>query len=182
MPETFPLTKVCGGDLTAVVEQAPQEDMVDHVWITLNCGIASRVIVAVNTWSRRNAAEGFDGRIRMGILRGRSEFLPPRGASPMTSFHYEDWENEANIFYEHMSKEEAARNILDFCQEAEVLEAWGEHYMRHHQPGIHQVHSRRASCAVREDIRGQDGGLKFFRRDGHAFAWTMVFLKFCGQP
>ena len=58
-------------------------------------------------------------------------------------------------------------------------QAWGDLYIREH-PGIHQVHSRRASCAVPRDIVGRDGALRFyFGRD--TVCETLLF-KFCGQP
>ena len=59
------------------------------------------------------------------------------------------------------------------------IEAWGELYIRNHL-GIHQVHSRRASCSVRQDYKGRDGALRFYY-GGNATA-EMLLFKYCGQP
>jgi hypothetical protein len=59
------------------------------------------------------------------------------------------------------------------------IEAWGELYVRNHL-GIHQVHSRRASCSVLQDYEGRDGALRFYYRD-NATA-EMLLFKYCGQP
>ena len=45
---------------------------------------------------------------------------------------------------------------------ATFFEAWGELYFRN-QLGIHQVHSRRASCSVPQDHIGRDGAIRFSR-------------------
>ncbi len=176
-----PLARACGGDLAAAIEQASREERVDHVWIAMDCGIPERILVSVNTRSLRNAAAGFDPRVRVGITRGRTECLPPRGISPLARFDYTESESGANFFYEHKTRHEAEALLIGLCEESELLEAWGAPYSRKRRPGLHQIHSRRASCVVSEDIQGRDGGLKFYRRDDGSFLWTMIFIKFCGQ-
>ena len=60
-----------------------------------------------------------------------------------------------------------------------LMEVWGDIYVHNHA-GVHQIHSRRASCAVDQDIVGRDGALKFYYREEQAS--EMLLLKFCGQP
>ena len=58
-------------------------------------------------------------------------------------------------------------------------EVWGELYATDHI-GVHQVHSRRASCAVTTDLKSRDGALKlYYPQDNLAEAFL---FKFCGQP
>jgi hypothetical protein len=58
------------------------------------------------------------------------------------------------------------------------VEAWGALYLRD-RLGIHQVHSRRASCSVRSDYVGRDGAVRFFYREDSAS--EMLLFKYCGQ-
>jgi hypothetical protein len=62
---------------------------------------------------------------------------------------------------------------------ADCIQAWGELYARD-QPGVHQIHSMRRSCAVEEDILKRDGALMFFHEKDHTS--ELLLLKFCGQP
>jgi hypothetical protein len=81
---------------------------------------------------------------------------------------YIDYERPA---LETLLAEKAGRAIF--------IEAWGELYVRNHL-GIHQVHSRRASCSVPQDYTGRDGAIRFyFGRDATA---EMLLFKYCGQP
>jgi len=71
-----PLVRVVGNDLKGRVETTPQGGHPDHLWISLDPGFGIRVVVSVNTWSRRNAEAGFDPRIRLGILKGARRGFP----------------------------------------------------------------------------------------------------------
>ena len=57
-------------------------------------------------------------------------------------------------------------------------EVWGELYAKDHL-GIHQIHCRRASCAVTTDLKGRDGALKLYYADNTS---ELFLFKFCGQP
>ena len=71
--------------------------------------------------------------------------------------------------------------LVEKAESAVRIEIWGELYARK-KMGLHQIHSRRASCAVPEDKVGSDGALKFFfEADPDRFAELLLF-KFCGQP
>jgi len=58
------------------------------------------------------------------------------------------------------------------------IEAWGEFYLRNHL-GIHQIHSRRASCSVLKDEIGRDGAIRFYF--GNDATAEMLLFKYCGQ-
>jgi hypothetical protein len=68
--------------------------------------------------------------------------------------------------------------LADKTGRAIFVEAWGEFYVRNHI-GLHQVHSRRASCSVLKDYEGRDGAIRFYFPGGAA---EMLLFKYCGQP
>lgn len=177
-----PLVRVCGDDLSARVEEHRNEDKIDHVWISVQCGLPSPVTVSVNTLSIRNRSGGFDPRIRLGRVSGLTPHLPRAGCDIMPGFDYAQVEQDMNIFYETLDRPDVEKTLIELTTSAALLEAWGAPYRRHGTAGLHQVHSRRASCAVQEDLLHRDGGLKFYTPDHGAFRWTMVLIKFCGQP
>lgn len=176
------LVLASGDVVAATVELADQDFRIDHVWIFLDCGIGEPVTVSVNTTSRKSALAGFDPRIRWGKTTGSSQHMPPRGLRPLNRFDYADVELTQNVFYEHVDRQDCEERILGMARACDRVEAWGAPYRRGGQMGLHQVHSRRASCAVADDVVGVDGGLKFYLRSEQEVAWTMVFFKFCGQP
>jgi hypothetical protein len=67
--------------------------------------------------------------------------------------------------------------LTEKTRAALFIEAWGELYVRTHL-GLHQVHSRRASCSVLTDYVGRDGAIRFYFREGTA---EMLLFKYCGQ-
>jgi hypothetical protein len=172
-----PLIKVTGRILGAEVEKHQRPDYVDHVWIRVHAG--EEVLVSVNTSSRKNQLAGFDPRIRVGLIRGTWTTLPPSGAEICPANDYAEIEARSNVFFEHYDRKPLEGLLLDRCARACRLEVWGAPY---HQrvPGVHQVHSRRASCAVPEDLRGRDGALRFYFESEQAT--ELLLFKFCGQP
>ena len=180
MPDA-PLVLACGDSLEARPELSRREENIDHVWISMDCGIGPRITVSVNTRSLHNARAGADSRVRIGRVRGTAKHLPPRGAKILPSFDYGAFEAANNIFYEHMERRVAEAFLLEICRRSIRMEAWGAPYRRGEVEGLHQVHSRRASCAVPRDLQGLDGGLKFFREAEGEYEWTVVLTKFCGQ-
>lgn len=174
-----PFVRAAGDSLHAEVEKHPNPDEVDHVWITMDIGIPERVVVSVNTLSKRNRVAGFDSRIRVGLVRGTWAQRPPRGAEVCPHFNYAGIEGASNVFYEHHDHREMESLLLSRCARACLMEVWGVPYKKP-RLGLHQIHSRRASCAVAEDIVNRDGALKFYYEQDQA---TEMFLfKFCGQP
>lgn len=171
-----------GDVISATVELADEESRIDHVWIFLDCGIGEPVTISVNTTSRKSAAAGFDARLRVGRASGVARHMPPRGLRPAGHFDYGEVEVTRNIFYEHMDRADCEKLFLGLARGSDRVEAWGAPYRRGAGTGIHQIHSRRASCAVPDDVAGLDGGLKFYHRGPQEVAWTMLLIKFCGQP
>jgi hypothetical protein len=175
-----PFLHVAGSDLQATVEVHRDPRRIDHVWINIDVGRTERLILSINTSSKRNLEAGFDPRVRLGLRRQSWQFLPGRGVEQHAGFNYADVEAAANVFYEHQSREALEDFLLLTAREAILVEAWGEpYYRRRKQPGLHQIHSRRASCAVAEDIKNRDGALRFYFRDHTS---VLCLFKFCGQP
>jgi hypothetical protein len=179
-PFTAPFLHAVGDDLQATVEVHADPLRIDHVWITMDVGRAKRLTVSINTFSRRNYDAGFDARVQVGVRKEPWTLLPGRGAAEHAGFDYADEERVSNIFYEHYTREALEEFLLLTTREAILLEAWGSpYYRRRGQPGLHQIHSRRASCAVAEDIRNRDGALRFYFADHSS---VLCLFKFCGQP
>lgn len=179
-PDAASFVHAVGGDLQAQVEDHPNPDHIDHVWITMNTGGAARVLVSINTLSRRNRDAGFDPRVRAGLVRGTWTVLPPRGITPGPGLDYGRIEAETNVFFEHYERLTLEALLTESARRAVLLEAWGVPYRNKNRRGIHQIHSRRASCAVSEDIQGRDGALRFYFAEDRSSLFVM--LKFCGQP
>ena len=128
---------------------------------------------------RAQRLAGFDPRIRVGLNRGTWTLLPSQGAEICPANDYAEIEARSNVFYEHYERKALEYLLMDRCEVACLIEVWGAPYHRRVQ-GVHQIHSRRASCAVPEDITRRDGALKFYYEPGRV---TEHFLfKFCGQP
>lgn len=172
-----PLVHAVGWIVGAELEDHDNPAEIDHVLIRMEMG--GEIVVAVNTLSKRNRLAGFDSRVRVGMVKGAWDVLPAPGAEICGRMDYADIESRANVFYEHLGRKEVENLLMDCCGRACLIEVWGAPYHQRRQ-GIHQIHSRRASCAVAEDVAGRDGALKFYFEDGHATA--MLLFKFCGQP
>lgn len=177
-PQT-PLVRAVGRTLSAALEVHERQEEVDHVRFVMDAGPWGRIVVAVNTTSKRNRLAGFDPRVRVGIIRGHEPDPPATGVYALAAFDYAEVERSANVFFEHHTREALEERLLGNARRSFLLEAWGAPY-RNRGPGIHQVHSRRASCAVPTDLVGRDGGLRFFF-SGTQETETVLF-KFCGQP
>jgi hypothetical protein len=175
---TTPLVRVVGNDLKGRVESSGHERHPDHLWISLDPGFSIRVVVSVNTWSHRNAEAGFDPRVRLGILRGYWEEFLERGFSEWHRFSYDDLAGQETVDYRPLERVVLEQLLLDRVDSAVMIEVWGAPYHRDH-PGVHQIHSRSASCAVAESRVGLDGALRFYFREERRTE-TLLF-KFCGQ-
>ncbi|CAN5596808.1 hypothetical protein BH09VER1_BH09VER1_19980 [soil metagenome] len=145
----------------------------------MDAGEVGHLVVSVNTRSLHNERAGFDSRVRKGTLRGTWSRLPPRGVERCTGFDYAAVEDRANIYFEPCDRITLEGFLIEICRRASLLEVWGVPYSVPVE-GIHQVHSRRASCAIRRDILGLDGALQFYFAGDQSC--LLVLLKFCGQP
>lgn len=150
----------------------------DHVWISMDPGLSVRVMISVNTFSIRNAAAGFDPGVRLGVMRGTWDSLPERGINECHRFSYEEIPGIGEVDFLPMERVFLESMILDRVHQAILLEAWGTPYHREIS-GIHQIHSRRGSCAVPDSIEGRDGALRFYFPEEQRME-TLLF-KFCGQ-
>ncbi len=178
-PGSENLVCAAGDVISARIEEAARDELIDHVWIKLNAGGNVPVEASINTCSLKNGQAGFDSRIRAGVVKGTWEILPGRGVKALDGFDYTQVESEENVFYEHLNRSEMEQLLVEKAKHCLRVEIWGMPYHRIH-PGIHQIHSRRASCAVEHDVRGYDGGIRFYLEPERTVELWM--FKFCGQP
>ena len=151
----------------------------DHVWLTLDIGHGLEIRASLNTLSRRNRDAGFEPRIRVGMLRSTWDKLPESGVFDADPLDYSILEQQANIFYEYRDQKQMEVLLPEKTKRSILVEIWGDIYAHNHI-GIHQIHSRRASCAVSGDMAGRDGALKFYYAEENAC--ELLLFKFCGQP
>ena len=160
------------------IEYNSHESRVDHVWITLQVSESGQMRAAVNTLSRLNRDAGFDERVRMGVVRETWETLPEPGVFECDGLDYDWIESRTNVFYEFRTKPEMEGLLTRKAETAVLIEVWGDIYAHNHA-GVHQIHSRHASCAIPRNLAGRDGALKFYY--GEEQSSEMLLLKFCGQ-
>lgn len=151
---------------------------IDHFWITVGIGSGEPVRIALSTHSRQNAAAGFDPRVRVGIITSAWRELPSAGMAGGRGLDYQEIEAAEPVTYLDYERPALEALLTEKTGRALFLEAWGELYVRSHL-GIHQVHSRRASCSVLQDYKGRDGAIRFYYGD-NAVA-EMLLFKYCGQ-
>lgn len=150
----------------------------DHVFVTLDAGLSLPVILSINTLSFRNRVAGHDPHIRLASLRWRWTRLPARGLYPLEFFDYDTVELLESVEFRVFERVALEEYFALRCANCRLVEAWGVPYHRA-QPGLHQIHSRRASCAVPEDLRGRDGAVRFYFDEDQRS--ELALLKFCGQ-
>jgi hypothetical protein len=170
---------VAGVPIAFAAETDRVESNIDHVWITVGVGHAESLRIALSTHSRQNAAAGFDPRLRVGVVASAWKELPVPGVQTCRGLDYHQIEAAAPVTYIEYERPALETLLAEKTSRAIFIEAWGEFYLRNHL-GIHQVHSRRASCSVRQDYTGRDGAIRFyFGSDATA---EMLLFKYCGQP
>ena len=152
---------------------------IDHFWITIGMGSSEPIRIALSTYSRQNAAAGFDPRVRVGVVASVWSELPAPGVLRCRGFDYREIEAAGPVTYTEYERPALEALLAEKAGRAVFIEAWGEFYVRNHL-GIHQVHSRRASCSVLQDYTGRDGAIRFYF-GGDATA-EMLLFKYCGQP
>ena len=170
---------VRGVPYTVAVEQSDDPLKIDHVWLTLEVPPFGRLRASINTLSRLNRDAGFDQRIRVGIIHSTYTEKPTTSLEECAGLDYATHEKKHNVIYETYEPGVLSEMLVAKMKIAIRAEIWGELYARDHL-GIHQIHSRRASCAVAQDIKNRDGALKlYYPQDNLAEAFL---FKFCGQP
>jgi hypothetical protein len=152
---------------------------IDHFWITVGTGSGEPIRIALSTHSRQNAAAGFDPRVRVGVVTSTWRQLPGSGMTGCRGLDYHEIEAADPVTYTEYERSALETLLAEKTGRALFIEAWGELYVRNHL-GLHQVHSRRASCSVLQDYKGRDGALRFYyENDATA---EMLLFKYCGQP
>ncbi len=149
----------------------------DHVMISLDVPPCGSVLLSVNTSSRLNRNANFDPRVRVAIVKTSYAGMPEPFIEEAMGLDYATVEAQFHPRWEYHENAALSALLMERARTALRIEAWGEIY-RHEHLGIHQIHSRRASSAVKTDLIGHDGALRFYLRDGHA---EMFLFKFCGQ-
>jgi hypothetical protein len=172
------LVHVAGEPISFAAETDRVPANIDHFWITIRMGDAGPLRIALSTHSRQNAAAGFDARIRVGVIAAAAPALPAAGLFPSNGLDYAALEAATPLTYREFERPALEVLLADKTRRAIFIEAWGELYVRNHL-GIHQVHSRRASCSVLTDYTGRDGAIRFHFPDGTT---EMLLFKYCGQP
>ena len=159
------------------IEPEREQSRVDHVWMMMDSPPTGRLIVSINTLSIFNRNAGYDPRVRLAILTTRDNELPEPLLEEHAPLDYTIIEAMNDVHFVAMDHDPLEELLLLKCSAAVRAEVWGELYIHEHL-GIHQIHSRRGSCAVSRDIIGRDGGLRLYYRDGVA---ELLMFKFCGQ-
>jgi hypothetical protein len=160
----------------AEIDRVPAN--IDHFWITLDTGAGEPIRLALSTHSRKNAAGGFDARMRVGIASSTWQTLPPAGLVKSGCLDYHTLEAASPVPFVEYERPALEVLLTQKTSHAILIEAWGELYVRAHL-GIHQIHSMRASCSVPRDLHGRDGAIRFYYADARA---ELLLFKYCGQP
>jgi hypothetical protein len=170
--------RVAGEPIAFAPETDDDPEKIDHFWITIRAGSYGPIRIALSTYSRSNAAAGFDPRMRVGILVSNWSAIPDRGLFDSPWCDYAELEKENPVAYVERERSALEELLMDRSERALFIEAWGELYGRGHV-GIHQFHSRRASSSVRNEIKGRDGAIRFYFASNSV---TELFLfKYSGQ-
>jgi hypothetical protein len=135
--------------------------------------------VAINTLSRISRDAGFDPRVRVGIIKSTYTEKPQPSLEECSGLDYAKQDEKHGVQYEAYEQAALTEMLVTKMKLAIRAEIWGELYARDHL-GIHQVHSRKASKAVPQDVPNRDGALKlYYPQDNAAEAFL---FKFDGQP
>lgn len=170
---------VAGVPIAFAAETDRVASNIDHFWITIGMGSGEPVRIALSTHSRQNAAAGFDPRVRVGVVASPWRELPAPGILRCRGLDYREIEAAGPVTYIEYERPALEALLSEKTGRAIFIEAWGEFYFRNHL-GIHQVHSRRASCSVLQDYTGRDGAIRFYFGSGASA--EMLLFKYCGQP
>jgi hypothetical protein len=177
-PQRGAFVRVGGTPVGYAIERNADANRIDHLTITLRAGEFGVVIIALNTYSLRSLNAGVDPRIRLAIIGSTWNTLPPAGVSPSAGLDYSLLEKQSEVAYREYERVSLEAFLIENINRSAFIEGWGEFYLRDHS-GIHQVHSRRASCAVQSDYYGRDGAIQFYFQENRAA--ELLLFKFCGQ-
>lgn len=166
-----------GVPYTVVVEETEDPLAADHIYLNVEVPPFGRLRVCLNTVSRLNRDAGFDGRVRVGIIKSTFTEKPALALEECPGLDYAKQDEKFHVQYEFCDHKTFTETFAVKFKVAIRAEIWGELYAKDHL-GIHQIHSRRASAAVAQDVKNRDGAIKLYYPDGT----TEAFLfKFDGQ-
>jgi hypothetical protein len=177
-PKHGAIVHVAGEPVAFSAEIDKVASNIDHFWITIRMGDLGPLRIALSTHSRQNAAAGFDPRLRIGVIATTWQGLPAAGLVDSPGLDYAKIEADTPVKFAEHERPALEALLAEKTRRALFIEAWGELYVRTHL-GLHEIHSRRASCSVLSDYIGRDGAIRFFFPDGTA---EMLLFKYCGQP
>jgi len=160
------------------IESAKSPAHVDHVWLNIDVPPCGNVLLSINTYSRANRSRGFEPRVNVGIVNTSFAGMPEPFLEEAMGLDYATVEAQFHPKFEYYEHDRLADLVIARARAALRIEVWGELYRRGHL-GLHQIHSRRASCAVATDLIGHDGALRFYLPEGKA---ELFLFKYCGQP
>lgn len=151
----------------------------DRLWLTIEAPPFGRLRASVNTTSRLSRDAGHDARVRVAIVPSTWEEKPAPGLSEDKGQNYAKIEAAFGATYEPMEREALADLLVERAKRAMRAEVWGDLFAQEHL-GVRQLHCRRASSAVADDLRNHDGALKLYYADGNTA--ELFLFKFAGQP
>ena len=79
------------------VESDIDPHKIDHVWVTIRAGRFGPLRVSINTYSLKHAADGFDPRMRVGVIASQWSQLPESGIFPAAGLDYAELERAQAI-------------------------------------------------------------------------------------
>jgi hypothetical protein len=163
------------------VERETRDDpeKIDHIWLTLEAPPYGRLRASLNTVSNSAAASGLDSRIRVGIVKGSWTEKPAPGLTEDPGQDYAKIEATFKVSYEPIERDALAQRLIESARRAVRAEVWVELHAGEYL-GIRQIHGRRGSHAVTDDLRNRDGALKFYYPEDNAA--ELFLFKFAGQP
>jgi len=151
----------------------------DRVWITVEAPPFGRLRVSVNTTSLLSRGAAADPRIRVGIVTSRWDEKPAPGLSEDRGQNYAKLEAAFKATCVEMEQEDLATLLTERLKRAVRTEVWGDLYAQEHL-GVRQLHCRRASAALRDDLQNRDGALKLYYPEENSA--ELFLFKFAGQP
>ena len=169
---------MAGDIVKCEIENSHRDENVDHIYLTVDAGLQTPIVLSLNTLSFRSRISGYDPRIRIGTLEGYWTRLPSRGLYPLEFFDYDTADLIGHVAYRIRDRADMEEFFTLRCGNCRRIEAGGSPFART-SPGLHQIHSRRASAAVPLDMRGHDGAVRFYYDEGQRT--ELVLMKFCGQ-
>ncbi|MBA3273589.1 MAG: hypothetical protein H0T11_06930 [Chthoniobacterales bacterium] len=117
--------------------------------------------------------------MRVGSIVSHWVELPRAGVREVPPLDYAKIGSEERVDYTPYERQALEEMLVSRAGRAVFAEAWGDFYVSAHV-GVHQIHSRRASLAVRQDVVGRDGVVQFYYRERKMR--EMLLFKFAGQP